>query len=139
MENGLMIKNNENFITEEQKKVFSSKNLKTIEDKKELFNALEQCDLLINDCVNETIDIKDIYCEEYDTTDEKTGEVKPKYRTIIFDKNGKTYATGSYGIYNSIKKIIMIYGLPTYEEEVKVKITKKKTKNGNSSLSLILL
>mgnify|MGYP003571274932 CR=1 FL=1 len=139
MKNELMINNNENFLQEEQKRVYSSKSMKTIEDKKELFNALEECDVLINDCVGETIDIKDFYIEEYDKTDEDTGEIKTKYRTIIFDKDGKSYATGSYGIYNSIKKLIMVYGYPTYTDEVKVKISKKKTKNGNQSLSLILM
>lgn len=138
MKNELMT-NNDNFLSEEQKRVYSSKSMKTIEDKKELFNALEECDLLINDCVGETIDIKDFYIEEYDKADETTGELKTKYRTIIFDKDGKSYATGSYGIYNSIKKLIMVYGYPTYTDEVKVKISKKKTKNGNQSLSLILM
>lgn len=138
MKNELMI-NNESFLQEEQKRVYSSKSMKTIEDKKELFNALEECDVLINDCVGEVIDIKDFYIEEYDKADEDTGEIKTKYRTIIFDKDGKSYATGSYGIYNSIKKLIMVYGYPTYTDEVKVKISKKKTKNGNQSLSLILM
>lgn len=139
MKNELMINNNESFLQEEQKRVYSSKSMKTIEDKKELFNALEECDVLINDCVGEVIDIKDFYIEEYDKADETTGELKTKYRTIIFDKDGKSYATGSYGIYNSIKKLIMVYGYPTYTDEVKVKISKKKTKNGNQSLSLILM
>ena len=138
MTNELMV-NNENFLSEEQKKVYVSKQLKTVEDKKALLNALDSCDVLINDCVGETIDIKDFYIEEYEKADEKTGEIKTKYRTIIFDKDGKTYATGSYGVFNCVKKLIMVYGYPTYEEEVKVKIQKKKTKNGNSSLALILL
>ena len=43
--------------------------------------------------------------EQYSVTivvgvDEETGELKTKFRTILFDKSGQTYATGSYGIFN---------------------------------------
>lgn len=138
MKNDLMVKENNNFLEEEQKRVFSSKKTDTIEDKKALFNALEECDFLLNDCVNKEITIKDFYIEEYENVNE-SGEVVNKYRTIIFDTDGKTYATGAYGIYNSIKKLIMVYGYPTYEKGVKVQITKKKTKNNKESLSLKLL
>ena len=118
--------------------VFSSKEVKTLEDKKALFNALESCDVLLNDCVGKVIEIKDVYCEKQEVTDEETGEVKPKYRTILFDVDGKTYATGSYGIYNVIKKLIAIYGLPTWEDGLKVKIIKQKVKDGKSKLSLTI-
>ena len=118
---------------------FCSKVAKTEEDKKELFNALETCDVLLNDCVNQTIAIKDVYCEKQEVEDDETGEIKPKYRTILFDVDGKTYATGSYGIYNVIKKIIAIYGLPTWEDGLKVKVIKQKVKDGKSKLSLTIV
>lgn len=118
--------------------VFSSKEVKTLEDKKALFNALESCDVLLNDCVGKVIEIKDVYCEKQEVTDEETGEVRPKYRTILFDVDGKTYATGSYGIYNVIKKLIAIYGLPTWEDGLKVKVIKQKVKDGKSKLSLTI-
>ena len=109
-------------------------------EKKELFNALENCDVLLNDCVNQEIEIKDLYIEEGQTVDEKTGEVRPKYRTIIFDKAGQTYAKGSYGIFNVLKKIVNIYGLPeTWEKPLKVKVSKRPIKDGKQSLTLILL
>lgn len=119
--------------------VFSSKEVKTVEDKKALFNALETCDCLLNDCVNKEITIKDVYCEKTQVADEETGEVKPKYRTILFDIDGKTYATGSYGIYNVIKKLIAIYGLPTWEDGLTVKVIKQKVKDGKSKLSLTIV
>ena len=119
--------------------VFSSKEVKTVEDKKALFNALETCDCLLNDCINKEITIKDVYCEKTQIADEETGEVKPKYRTILFDIDGKTYATGSYGIYNVIKKLIAIYGLPTWEDGLTVKVIKQKVKDGKSKLSLTIV
>lgn len=124
----------------ENKKVYCSKVIETEEEKKEMFNALESCDILLNDCVNNEIDLKDIYIEERQVIDKETGEVKTKFRTILFDVNGQTYATGSYGIYNILSKIVKIYGLPdTWEKPLKVKVAKKPIKDGKSSLTLLLI
>lgn len=120
--------------------IYCSKAVESEEDKKELFNALETCDALLNDCVGTEIEIKDIYVEEREVVDEETGELKKKYRTILFDASGQTYATGSYGIYNIIKKIVTIYGLPeTWVNPLKVKVAKRPIGNGKQSLTLTLV
>ena len=119
--------------------VYCSKVAETEKEKKELFNALESCDALLNDCVGQEIKIKDMYVEEKQVID-KTGEMKTKYRTILFDENGQTYATGSYGIYNVLKKIVQIYGLPeSWEKPLKVKVAKRPIGNGKQSLTLTLM
>ena len=120
-------------------KTYCSKLVEKEEEKKELFNALETCDALLNDCVGQEINIKDIYVEEREVPDETTGEMKTKYRTILFDINGQTYATGSYGIVNIIKKLMVIYGKPTWEKGVKVKVAKRPVGNGKTSLTLTLV
>ena len=121
-------------------KVYCSKVATDEEEKKELFNALESCDALLNDCVGQEIEIKDIYVEEKEVIDDETGELKTKFRTIIFDVSGQTYATGSYGIFNVMKKIIQIYGLPdTWEKPIKVKVAKRPIGNGKQSLTLTLV
>lgn len=120
--------------------VYCSKRAENVEEKKELFNALESCDALLNDCVGQEIEIQDIYVEEKQVTDEETGELKSKFRSILFDVNGQTYATGSYGIYNVLRKIVSIYGLPdSWKEPLKVKVSKKSIGNGKQSLTLILI
>lgn len=125
---------------EMQSKVYCSMNVTTDEEKKKLFNTLESCDVLLNDCVGNEIAIKDIYIEEKNVVDEETGELRIKYRTIIFDENGQTYATGAYGIYNVLKKIVQIYGTPDlWQEPLKVKVAKKPIGNGKQSLTLILI
>lgn len=125
---------------EMQSKVYCSMNVTTDEEKKKLFNTLESCDVLLNDCVGNEIAIKDIYIEERNVIDEETGELRTKYRTIIFDENGQTYATGAYGIYNVLKKIVQIYGTPDlWQEPLKVKVAKKPIGNGKQSLTLILI
>jgi hypothetical protein len=119
-------------------KIYCSLNAETTEEKKKLFNTLESCDLLLNDCVGQVIAIKDIYVEEKQVQDEE-GNLKTKWRTIIFDANGQTYATGSYGIYNILRKIFSIYGTPeTWNEPLEVEVAKKNIGNGKSSLTLIL-
>lgn len=132
-------KNELTLFTGVKAQTFCSKVAEKEEEKKELFNALETCDALLNDCVGQEITIKDIFCEEKEVIDEETGELKKKYRTILFDINGQTYATGSYGIFNVIKKLISIYGLPTWEEGIKVKVAKRPIGNGKSSLTLTLV
>lgn len=120
-------------------RTYCSKIAKTEEDKKELFNALETCDALLNDCVGQEIAIKDVYCEEREVVDDETGEMKKKYRTILFDVNGQTYATGSYGIFNIMRKLMAIYGMPTWNDGLKVKVAKRPIGNGKSSLTLTLV
>lgn len=120
--------------------VYCSKVAETEKEKKELFNALESCDALLNDCVGQEINIKDIYVEEKQVIDDEKGEIKTKYRTILFDENGQTYATGSYGIYNILKKIVQIYGLPeSWKKPLKVKVAKRPIGNGKQSLTLTLM
>lgn len=126
-------------FTESKLKTYCSKLANTLEEKKELFNALEKCDVLLNDIVGQTIYIKDVYCEEKEFIDNETGEAKTKYRTILFDVDGKTYATGSYGIFNVLNKLINIYGLPTnWTEPLKVTVAKKPIGNGKSALTFTL-
>ena len=72
--------------------IYCSKVANSDEEKKDLFNALESCDALLNDCVGQEINLKDVYCEEKEVLDEETGETKKKYRTILFDVSGQTYA-----------------------------------------------
>jgi len=137
MENG---KNELTLFSGVKNNIYCSVMANDEESKKQLFNALETCDALLNDCVGQEINIKDIYVEQREVNDDETGEVKPKYRTILFDENGQTYATGSYGIYNVIKKIVSIYGLPTtWEKPVKVKVAKRPIGNGKQSLTLTLI
>ena len=120
--------------------VYCSKVAESEKEKKELFNALESCDALLNDCVGQEIELKDIYVEERQIIDDETGETKNKFRTILFDASGQTYATGSYGIYNIVRKIVSIYGLPsTWENPIKVKVSKRPIGNGKQSLTLTLV
>lgn len=109
-------------------------------NKKIMINALNGCDVLLNDIVGESIEIENVFIQEREIIDEKTGEVKKKYRTILIDKNGKTYATSAYGVYNSLMNVFALYGTPeTWKEAKTFEVKKiKNNKNGFESLKLIL-
>lgn len=120
--------------------IYCSKKAESEKEKKALFNALESCDALLNNCVGNEIAITDIYVEEKKVYDEETGELRTKFRTILFDESGQTYATGSYGIYNVLKKIVGIYGLPDkWDKPLKVKVVKRPIGKGKESLTLTLI
>ncbi len=134
--------NNELMLSDNKQKIYTSVSANTIEEKKKIYNALESCDCLLNDIVGTEINIKDFYIEE-NTKEEilDNGDTKQvvKFRTILFDTEGKTYATGSYGIYNSLRKICAVFGYPTWEEGLLVRVEKKPIGNGRSELTLVLV
>lgn len=135
--------NNELMLNNEDLKIYSSVKATTVEERKTVYNALEKCDILLNDIIGTEINVKDFYIEERhkEEIDETTGEIKKvvKYRTILFDTDGKTYATGSYGVYNALRRICLVYGEPTWNEGVLVKVDKKPIGNGKSQLTLVLV
>lgn len=127
-------------IGDTQRTFYCSVKAESAEDKKKLFNALESCDKLLNDCEGAEFTMKDIYIEQYLDKKDDDDDGKIKYRTIIFADDGTTYVSTSYGIYNVLKKIFGIYGQPKdWNEGIKVKVIKRPIGNGKSTLSLVLL
>ena len=135
--------NNELMLNNSDLKIYSSVKATKVEERKAVYNALEKCDVLLNDIVGTEINVKDFYIEERQKNEEneETGEVKnvTKYRTILFDTEGKTYATGSYGVYNALRRICLVYGEPTWNDGVLVRVEKKPIGNGKSQLTLVLV
>lgn len=109
----------------------------------DLYNVLTgDADALLNDMIDQEIVMVGAFMDKHPApvVDEGTGEVigtTSKYRIIIFDDEGKTYATGSYGIYNALTMIFEIFGEPNKEHPIKVKVSKKATANGHSTLTLV--
>ena len=131
--NNIVLFNKENL----ERQMFSTIDVTTMENKAKLFNATENADVLANDCVGEKFTLVDAYIERIPTIDEETGEQKVKYRTILFGDDGKTYASGAYGIYNTVAKILQIYGVETlHDKGLKVEIAKGTTKGNKTRLFL---
>ena len=131
--NNIVLFNKEN----QERQMYATIDASSKENKAKLFNATENADVLANDCVGEEFTLVDAYIERIPSIDEETGEQKIKYRTILFGDDGKTYASGAYGIYNTVAKILQIYGVETlHDEGLKVEIAKGTTKGNKTRLFL---
>jgi len=108
----------------------------TIEEKKKLYNAIQNCDVRINDIVGQTITVKDVYIREYEKKDlDENGNHRTGHTTILFDTDGKSYVTASNYFFNAIAQILSAVG--NLDKPIDIKIVKKPTKNGTESLSAL--
>ena len=131
-------------IFSNDKKMFSTLKSDNMEDKIKLYNSLQKCDVRINDIVGQEIEFEDIFIEEKPSRElnEETGEVVEKtrkFRTILFGTDGATYVSSAYGVYNSLKNIVAIFGFPTKENPIKVKVAKRSTQTGKETLILVIV
>lgn len=107
----------------------------TKEEKAQLYNAMNNPDARLADCINMQIKAKDLYVEVVNCTNEETGEVTACPRIVIIDDEGKSYQAVSIGIYSALKKIIQVYGSPTWAEPVCLEV-KQITKGQRKMLTL---
>lgn len=92
------------------------------EAKAKLFNAMNNPDFRIADFINKQIFAKDLYIEVVNCTNTETGEVTACPRIVIIDDKGKSYQAVSIGIYSALKKVIQVYGAPTWETPIKLEV-----------------
>lgn len=114
---------------------FCSMVAKTNEEKAKLFNAMNNPDKRLADCINMEIKAKDLYVEVVNCTNEETGEVTACPRMVIIDVDGVSYQAVSVGIYSALKKMIQIYGAPTWNQPVRMRV-KQITKGTRKMLTL---
>ena len=106
------------------------------EDKIKLLNALENCDFLLNDVAPTELAVKDVFIQPYEKEAED-GETKQKYRTILFDTEGKSYVTTSTYFFFALSKIFNVLGTPDkWSKPYTFEIYKKALKSGNKALSV---
>lgn len=92
------------------------------EEKVKLYNAMSNPTKKMKEVIGQTILAKDVFCEMITMTDEKTGEVTTAPRVVIIDKDGNSYQAVSYGIFNSLKRIFQVFGVPTWNEPLSVRV-----------------
>lgn len=131
------MENNEiQLFNKAQSPSYSSIKATTDEDKIKLLNALENCDFLLNDIAPKDIIVKDVYIQQYEKTLDD-GEKKVKYRTILFDTEGKTYVTTSNFFFYAISKIFSVLGTPdNWSKPYTLQVYKKDVQNGKKALSV---
>jgi len=114
---------------------FYSINPATTAEKIKLYNAVNTPDQRLADHINETIEVKDVLVEIVQLVQEATGELVACPRIILIDNKGTSYQCVSIGIMSGLKRIFKLFGVPTWEVPVKMKI-KQITKGKKQMLSL---
>lgn len=138
MENKELVKYNEegtNFIVnlKSASTSYCSLNVNTQKEKEHLFNIISSPTDRIANIINEIIELKDLYVETVELTNEETGEINFAPRTILIDKNGKSFECVSIGIFSALKKLFQIFGEPCiWEKPIKIKI--KQIQKGTKSI-----
>ena len=122
-----------------------------IKDSKKLFNLETHVDAKLNDCVGESIRVKEVLIKKYvkqmkePVVDEETGEIikdtETKIACILIDDTGKSYATGSKTFaYNMVKLLGDYDGEAMLNEGIDIKIIKVDVANSsNKALSFELI
>lgn len=122
-----------------------------IKDKKKLFNLQSHVDTMINDCVGESIRVKEVLIRKFEKplkeaiVDEETGEIlKDKeinYSCVLIDDAGKSYATGSKTfIINLLSYLGDFEGSKELEKGIDIKIVKVSVPNSpNKALGFELI
>lgn len=97
-----------------------------------LFNAMNNPDYRLSECIGKTIELKHVFCEVVNCTNDETGEITSAPRVVLIDSEGASYQGVSVGIYSAIKKLFLVMGTPDkWKNTVNVKveqITKGKYK-----------
>ena len=131
---------NDLMVTEEKDmfttavKMYSSMSLETEEEKKAFFNTVNAPDYALNEKIGETIKVKDVFCEPVEMENAE-GEVQMCPRVVLVDTKGKTYQSVSFGIYNALTKLMMVFGQPTWENGISIKIKQINKEGGKRVLT----
>ena len=119
--NDLAFNNDVNNVFEDSNRFYCSMVGETLEEKAKVFRAITNSDYKIADCINQTIYTKDVFCEVVDLPNQD-GEIHACYRVVLIDKDGKSYQAVSTGIYNAVSSLFALFGEPTWQEPIPLKV-----------------
>lgn len=125
MENNLTIR-----TTETNLKEMSKDQLKIV------YNAINNPTYRVGDMINQVIDMAMVHIAPIEVSDSETGEMIMLPKTVIIDTQGESYSCVSKGIYNALNNIIDIFGEPSPENVISVKVVQKTGGKFNKFLTL---
>ena len=108
----------------------------THEAKVAMYNAINSPDHKLSDFVGKKLNIKDISIERVENMNDETGEMAANARVVLIDENGESYTCVSSGIYSAIKKLVAVFGEPTWEPALPVEVQNISTKKGRKTMTL---
>lgn len=110
-------------LTAERKTQFCSMIPKNEDEEIVLFNAMNNPEKRIGDCINMTINVKHVFCEVVTCVNRETGETDMCPRIVLIDTDGVGYQAVSLGVFSALKKIFAIKGSPTsWKKPVKLQV-----------------
>lgn len=132
--NEMMIKNTESLRSASEVMAtgmsYTDMDLSDVSTAKDFYNAVSQPDIALKECVNIPIAMKHVSVEVCELHDEEKGDVVAP-RVVIVDKDGKSYQAVSVGVYQSLKRIFMLFGTPdSWSEPLTVVPMLTSTKKG---------
>ena len=101
-----------------------------------MYNAINSPDHKLSDFVGKKLNIKDISIERVENMNDETGEMAANARVVLIDENGESYTCVSSGIYSAIKKLVSVFGEPTWEPALPVEVQNLSTKKGRKTMTL---
>lgn len=94
----------------------------TMREKAMLYNAMANPTHRLGDYINVVINVRDVFVELIELTDDLTGETTVAPRIVLIDTGNETFQAVSKGIYNSLSRLIQTFGEPTWEGGLPVKV-----------------
>lgn len=125
-----------NGVREAGKDLFLSFEVKSIEDRKMVFNATSSGEPIKN-ILRKKIKLRDVIVLPVQIEDTRTKEMNWVPRTSIITLDGEIYYASSWGVYNSISRLHAIFGTLHFDEGLDVSFEEVKTKNGQT-INLVL-
>lgn len=124
--------NTEALMVASPAKVYCSVSESTPASKAIVYNAINNPTVKISDHVGKDIYIKDIYAEEITVRDNETGELRTLTKTVLIDPDGNSFFSVAAGVFRAVKNLISIFGNPTYETPIHVKVVNVRLKKGST-------
>ena len=102
---------------------YCSLTAETAKEKTTLYNAMNNPQNRVKDCINETIALKDVFVEVVHCVNRETGESVAAPRVVFIDNNGIGYQCVSTGVFSALKKLFAVFGEPrTWDKPGNIKI-----------------
>ena len=117
-------------LSQPESNAFCSIKEDSLEAKKLVHNASNNPTHKIDDYINKEIALKDVFVEIIELANENTGELEQAPRIVLIDDKGESYQCVSNGIFGSLKKLMAIFGEPTWEDPIHVVVKQVKVKRG---------
>lgn len=108
-----------------QRDIYCSLHADTRASQRILYNALNHPAGRLAQLIGSVIEVSDVIAERTQIRSQETGELRDAVHVVLIDVNGEAYTSVSSGIYNAVRKLISVYGMPTWSPALPIKITQQ--------------